>query len=235
MYILGSPTRVNQMMFMSFEGSKEKLSELLDFMYKAYGLIEEVKNIGEEGEFIIREMADAYVEGADTQDEEGEYQYHLLSKFDENTVPPNYIADSFKEVEGSQYGIITLRFPLTVSECMSYAVVPANITQTQAVRNILNSIKDDKSRLDYINAVKKLKDDYIEIAQLTTSTILVNPKYAIGNVTPKYAGKIIADNIDNPAPQEVEAQIESQGVDVFEPLPLDWKSAEDFVIKLKSL
>lgn len=235
MYVEGSPKRVREMMFMSFEGSKDKLSELLDFMYKAYGLIEEVKNIGEEGEFIIREMADAYVEGADNQSEEGEYQYHILNKFDENTVPPNYIADSYKEVEGSQYGVITLRYPLTVSACMSYGVVPANITQTQAVRNILNSIKDDKSRLDYISAVKKLKDDYIEIAQLTTSTILVNPKYAIGNVTPKYAGKIIADNIDNPAPQEVEAQIESQGVDVFEALPLNFKSAEDFVIKLKSL
>ena len=235
MYVEGSPKRVREMMFMSFKGNKEQLSELLDFMYKRYSLIEEVQNIGEAGEFIIREMSDTYVEGADNQGVQGEYQYYLLSKFDENNVPPNYIADSFKETDDSQNGIITLRYPLTVIESSYFNVVPANITQTQAVRNILNSINDDKARLDYINGVKKLKDDYVEIAQFTQSTILVNPKYAIGNVSLKYAGKVIAENIDNPAPQEAEAQVETQGADVIENVPLDWKSAEDFIIKLKSL
>lgn len=235
MYVEGSPKRVREMMFMSFKGNKEEFSELLDFMYKRYSLIEEISNIGEAGEFIIREMSDTYVEGADNQGVQGEYQYYLLSKFDENNVPPNYIADSFKETDDNQYGIITLRYPLTVIESSYFNVVPANITQTQAVRNILNSINDDKARLDYISGVKKLNDDYVEIAQFTQSTILVNPKYAIGNVSLKYAGKVIAENIDNPAPQEAEAQVETQGADVIENVPLDWKSAEDFIIKLKSL
>ena len=231
----GSPKRLLNMYFKSFKANKEGFYKLLDFMYKTYSIIEEVKNIGEEGEFIIREMSDTYVEGADNQGLQGEYQYYLLSKFDKDNVPPNYIADSFKETDDNQYGIITLRYSLTVIECSYFNVVPANITQTQAVRNILNSINDDKARLDYISGVKKLNDDYVEIAQFTQSTIRVNPKYAIGNVTPKYAGKVIADNIDNPAPQEAEAQVETQGADVIENVPLDWKSAEDFIIKLKSL
>lgn len=231
----GRMEEVRDLKFRTFEGTKEEIFTVLDFMYERYNLVEEIRAVGQEGEYIIREDEKKDYEGEESQSLEGEYQYYPMFKFDVNNVPPNYIPNSYKEVDENANGIISLKYRLDIVDSTFYFLLPVGITQTQAVRNILSIIKDDKARLDYIEAVKKLKNDYNEIAKLTESTIKISPKYAIGNVTPKYAGKIIADNIDNPAPQDDESLVESENIDVIEKIALDWNTAEDFVIKLKSL
>jgi hypothetical protein len=226
---------VYNLKFTTFQGTKSELSAILDFMYQRFNLVEEIRAVGQEGEFIIREDETMDYEGEISSGEGGEYQYYPMFKFDPNNVPPNYIANSYKEIPENPNGIITLKYPLPIVDSSYYFLLPVNITQTQAVRNILSVIKDDKERLDYIQAVKGLNNDYLEIARLTERTIKISPKYAIGNVTPKYAGKVIAENISNPAPQEAESLVQSEDIDVIDKIDLDWNTAEEFVIKLKSL
>ena len=108
---------------------------------------------------------------------------------------------------------------------------PANITKSQAVKNILNAIKDDESRLKFIEDVKALGEEYGVISELAQQVVGINPRYAIGKVGLKYAGKVISDYIKNPV--EDEAKIEVQEIE--EKTPLDFDSAQDFIIKLKSL
>jgi hypothetical protein len=64
---------------------------------------------------------------------------------------------------------------------------------------------------------------------------MFNPQYAIGKVFVWRLGRIIAENIDNPSPPEEEEIIIQAEEDEKEILPLTLETAQDFIIKFKSL
>ncbi|MEI7960782.1 MAG: strawberry notch C-terminal domain-containing protein [archaeon] len=237
MYSKGTTEDVNQMKFYYFSLNEDKLFELLDVIFERFKIMENLKDASKG--FILEKQVDPLEKGGGdiVGETQGIYDYFLTTRFDETAVPPNYIKDSFRTTPDNDYGMFSLYYPVSVVEGGIYKIVPANITQQQAVRNILNSIADDNQRLDYINGVKSMKDDYIGIAKMTQEIIGINPIYAIGLVTPKYAGKVISSNIDNPVipSADVDAEKVEVQAEAIEKVPISWDTVQDFMIKFKSL
>jgi hypothetical protein len=234
MFSKGSDEYIYNMSFISFLITKNNLQKALDYFSDTFGVLMEIQG---EQEFIIREMPDTYIPDEEIKSEEGEYQYFPIAKFNESVTPPNYIRNSYKPTEENQYGIITLKFPLSVVQSNLFKVVPANITESDAVQNILKAINEDNTRLEYINKVKEFGDDYIGIALITQEIIGVPPKYAIGLVDNYYAGKVISENINNPTPEKESKKVVTamKKESDKEKISLDWNTAQDFLIQMKSL
>lgn len=232
--------------FVTFDIEPSKLEKFLKVLAEKTKLI---ITLGGGEEYIIRYNAETGV-GKDTwtqeqgeEQEEGKYQYFLENSFKSySDLPANYIEDSFVEDGESPFGLITLRYPLNVLECAIYKVVPANITELQAVVNILNTVvqvKDDDGMLKFVEEVKALKDDYDAIGDLALATTAVPPKYAIGLVDNYYAGSVIAEHIEKAKERANRKKDETSKVKVVkeskEKIPLGWDTAQEFIIKLKKL
>lgn len=231
MYSSGSAEKFRAIEFKVFELNPTRLEKLLIYLDRKFGFLVQVNTEGAESEFIVRDLPDMFDAKAKEGEEEGVFDYYLTTTFDDKKLPPNYIDGSFKETPENDYGMVSLRYPLNIVEASIHKVFPANITKSQAVKNILNAIKDDESRLKFIEDVKALGEEYGVISELAQQVVGINPRYAIGKVGLKYAGKVISDYIKNPV--EDEAKIEVQEIE--EKTPLDFDSAQDFIIKLKSL
>ena len=217
--------------------SGEQLKPTLDYLFKNFGWVILLES--EEG-FTIREAQDIYkpTEGQ-TEEQAGEYKYYPTTTFDENNAPDNYIKGSFKESENNRYGEITLSFPIALIYRPQYKVYPADISEIDGVRAILNQITDDEKKANYIKQVKETSN-LIEIATFTQKILGFSPKFALGNVDTFEAGRIIFDNIEQ-ASKKVDEEskpskkVESKKEVETEKLPLDWETSQDFIIKLKSL
>jgi hypothetical protein len=237
MFSKGADEWVRGMKFFYFDLKEDKFFELMDIMFRDYKILEDLKDASKG--FVLEGQEDPLSKGeADTSGEkEGVYDYYLMTSFDENAVPENYIANSYKQVPEADYGMISLKFPLDLFQCGIYKVVPANITEARAMRNILNAIQDDKQKLDYIDKVKAYGNDYQGIVELTQQVTGVHPIYAIGNVKPKFAGKLIAENIDKPLPkpEEDKTDIVVSEFEKSELVSISWDSVQDFMIKFKSI
>jgi hypothetical protein len=223
------------MKFMGVEFNRTKLEEVLNYLYNQYKVLMPLK--GDIGEFVIREMADKFDQSnPNAQTEEaGIYEYFPQMLFDENNPPPNYIKGSFKPSPENSYGIIALQFPLRVFDAYTYKMLPANISEQQAVKNILKQIGDDKKLMQYIKEVKELKDDYVAVSILTQNTIGVPPIYAIGDVDPYRAGEIISNNIDIKSEDASSKKVEPKAKKERESIPLNWETLQDFLILMESL
>lgn len=221
------------MKFISFKFSKADGRMFLDYLNEKLKVLMEI--VGKDEDYVIREMPDTYVESGEAKGEEGVYQYYPLLRFDPKSTPPNYIEGSFKDTEENDYGIFSLKYPLSFVQASLFRCVPANISETQAVRNILVMIGEDDKRVKYIQDVKDLKDDYYGISLLTQSVVGIPTKYAIGLVDNESAGEIIARNIDNPTPTEKKVEVTSKEEREKDKISLDWNTAQDFIIQLKSL
>lgn len=232
--------------FVTFDVDPSKLQRFLEVLAKKTKLIITLQG-GEE--YIIRYDEstgvgkDAWTSEQTQEGKEGEYQYFLERDLkDYSDLPANYIEDSFVQDNESPFGIITLKYPLNVMESAIYKVIPANITELQAVVNILNTVvqvKGDDGMLKFVDDVKALKDDYDAIGDLTLYTTAVPPKYAIGMVDNYYAGSVIAEHIDQAKERATRKKDETATVKVIkdskEKIPLDWSTAQEFIIKLKKL
>jgi hypothetical protein len=215
----------------------DKLKPTLDYLFKNFGWIILLES--EDG-FTIRDAQDIYnPTEKESEEKAGEYKYYPSMPFDELNAPDNYIKGSFKESEFNKYGEITLAYPIALIYRPQFSVYPADISEVDAVRSILNQISDDEKKANYIKYVKE-SSDFADIGIFTQKTIGISPKYAIGNVSIYDAGRIISDNIDEASKKVEEAPKESKKVESKKEanvpkLPLDWETTQDFIIKLKSL
>lgn len=243
----GSPKYFFKMKFLTFDidsTSTQQLKSLLNYFNAEFKVLMEIKSKDGDNDYIIYKGRDMYEFKDEQKSEEGIYDYYPLLPFGENT-PPDYIDNSFREVPENEYGMISLRFALSVIQCSLFNLVPANITERKAVVNILNTIGDEAVKIDFINKVKELGDDYIGIESLAQETIGVSPSYAIGLVDSYYAGQVIAENIDKASKPSDEdgadngndKQVKTSSKEEREKvkIPLNWDTAQDFIIKLKSL
>lgn len=229
----GNSKWIWNMEFLGVQVDKSYLSDILDYLYKKYKVLMPLKS--SEGEYIIREMADKFIESSAKEEEEGVYDYYPQITFDESNPPPNYIKGSFQPSPENSKGIIALKFSMSVIESALYKMIPANISEQQAVKNIMKQIGDEKKLMQFIRDVKDLKDDYLAVAIMTQNTIGVPPKYAIGDVDAYAAGEIIANNIDVKSDDKPSKKVEQKSKKEQERIPLNWETAQDFIMQMKSL
>jgi hypothetical protein len=186
-------------------------------------------------DYVYRELSD--FKGEQSQREgEGVFQYHIIAPYSKDKTPPNFIEGSLMESkESGSYGILSTRFPLSPLEASLYNLVPFGITEYQAIQNILKAVGDAQEQERYKEKVRELAkaDNFIGIAIETQKAIGVLPRYAIGKVGLPESGKIIARNIDA-EPTETSKAVETSE-DTQDKIPLDFETAQDFIIKLKSL
>jgi hypothetical protein len=219
-----------------FQFDVNNLQPLLDYLYNSQKIIVPSPKATGENDFIVYMAEDTFVDSGESKDKEGVYNYYLLSSFNPTKVPPNYIQDSFTVVPENSNGKISTKYGLTPIECYIHKVVPADITELDAVKNILSSIKNDEDRLVFVNNVKNAGTDYMKVFSLISETLKIAPRYAIGNVSPDYAGEIVSKNIDaafkneEDTSKKVETTTEEK-----EMVSLTWETAQKFIIKLKSL
>ena len=241
MYATGSSARVNKE-FYKFEMKENAFKKVLDFIYKDFSFKQEIES---QKEFILSGLEDM-AKSESEKYKRGEYEYYPTKPFQVESAPANYIKDSYSSAPDSQYGIIKLYYPLTPFEASVLRFIPAHLTESKGVRNVLDSLEEGKAKYEWISKVKELakglSDDatenkwiYIDIANFTEEKIMFNPQYAIGKVFVWRLGRIIAENIDNPSPPEEEEIIIQAEEDEKEILPLTLETAQDFIIKFKSL
>jgi hypothetical protein len=210
----------------------DSIKKLFEYLFNKHGWLVTMK--GQE-DYVYRELSD--VKGEQSQGEgEGEFKYHIIAPFSKDKTPPNYIEGSLMESkESGSFGILSTKFALTPLEASLYNLVPFAITEYQAIQNILKAVGDAQEQERYKEKVRELAkaDNFIGIAIETQKAIGVLPRYAIGKVGLPESGKIIARNIDA-EPAEPSKAVETSE-DTQDKIPLDFETAQDFIIKLKSL
>jgi hypothetical protein len=209
------------------------LKNLFNYLFNKHGWLVSMK--GQE-EYVYRLLVDSKNTSDDEEQNETYFKYHVIAPFTKDKTPPNYIEDSYLQAkESGSYGTLATKFALTPLEASLYNLVPFAITEYQAVQNILKAVGDETAQSDFKVKVRELavNNDYIKIAILTQKAIGVLPRYAIGKVGLPESGKIIANNIDA-TPTEPSKAVETSE-DSNDTIPLDFDTAQDFIIKLKSL
>lgn len=240
LYCTGSYEWFSNMKFVTFTIREENLANFCAILHKVLNTHVLLKQENTEENYIIYQNIDADVTSQEENQKEGEYKYYPIVRFEDNNTIPNYIKGSFQNSDENNYGIITLRFPLNIIECNSYKVVPADITEAEAMQNILNIITDVETKKEFKKKVKELGTSYGAISTYTQSVIGINPKFGIGLVDSYYAGQIIAENIDveeseNPNEGGRKVETSSAADRQNDNISLDWESAQDFIIKLNSI
>jgi hypothetical protein len=210
------------------------LKKLFDWLFYKHGWL--VSMTGEQ-DYLYTKLEDPKKTKTDTDDKgEGVYKYHLIAPYSKDKIPPNFIDGSYLEAkESGSYGILATKFTLTALEASRYNLVPFGITEYQAVQNILKEIGGEQEQNQFKEKVRVLANDkdYHEIAIFAQEILGVLPRYAIGKVSLPESGRIIANNIDA-KPSDTSMPVkESEEEDVV--FPLDFQTAQDFIIKLKSL
>ena len=212
-----------------------KLFEYFDTKYDWY-----IQNNIDNQDFVIFESQDAYKqEGDEVEEKAGEYKYYPTTPFKEDDAPDNYIQGSFKESSENRYGEITLSFPTRLIYRPQFKIVPADITELEGVKSIVNQITNDAERENYIKMVKE-SSNFTDISIFTQKVLGFSPKFALGNVDTYDGGRIISENIDEASKKDTSSSKESKKVETkaeveLPKIPLDWETAQDFIIKLKSL
>ena len=86
----------------------------------------------------------------------------------------------------------------------------------------------------------KESSNFTDISIFTQKVLGFSPKFALGNVDTYDGGRIISENIDEASKKDTSSSKESKKVETkaeveLPKIPLDWETAQDFIIKLKSL
>lgn len=210
-----------------------EFKKLLNYLFEKHGWLVQMK--GQE-QFLYTELKDPKRKQQEGQEGEGVFQYHIIAPYSKDKTPPNFIEGSLMESkESGSYGVLSTRFALSPLEASLYNLVPFGITEYQAIQNILKAVGDTQEQERYKEKVRELakSDNFIGIAIETQKAIGVLPRYAIGKVSLPESGKIIARNIDA-EPTEPSKAVETSE-ETQDRIPLDFETAQDFIIKLKSL
>jgi len=208
----------------------DQLQEALKFFFKKTNAY---VSIGAKS-FVVIRNDDTFDTNADNRGgKSGAYQYYPLFEVKTGSEPPNFV--SMEKSDQNPYGIVTVRFPLTPFEARSYYMIPVNPSPSLVIDTIKKAIKSDSEWVEYKAEVKALQEDYTGIELLTESKIGGFPlKYLIGRA--KNGGKIISDNIElDTTKQEDVPTTTEQEEHTTELIPLDFDSAQDFLIKLKTI
>jgi hypothetical protein len=242
MYVTGSEKSV-RMEFFVLRLNEKTFLYVMEYIYKEFGFKQQIDSAQGEG-FIVLNMED--MSKGESKYKKGEYEYYPLTPFEVSSPPANYIEGSFEVSDKNTYGKIKLYYPANTVEASLNQIVPANITESQAVRNILDTMATEKDRKEFEVKVKELSKDvtgdfaldkvvYRDIYSLAMDYILVDPKFAVGNVLPSKVGRIIADNIGKPAPAPEDDKKVEVDTDEVESAPVNYDTVQTFLIKLKSL
>jgi len=220
------------------ESDIDKLSDLFAYFDKKYDWYIQDKQGNKN--FVIFEAEDVNKqEGDDVEEKAGEYKYYPTNPFNESDAPDNYIQGSFKESSENRYGEITLSFPTRLIYRPQFKILPADITELEGVKSIVNQITNDAEKESYIKMVKE-SSNFTDISIFTQKILGFSPKFALGNVDTYDAGRIISENIEEASKKDTSSSKESKKVETkaeveLPKIPLDWETAQDFIIKLKSL
>ncbi len=218
-----------KILFLVFALNEEQYKKLVDYLYHQKIFVEIVDV---ESDFIVRDLPDTLIEQA-TQEENGrgEYAYRIQSGFDEEQLPPDFISYD------KQKGIVITAFQLQPVYARAYKLVPLQINAGKAVRSILALLGDDVQKKEFIDQVLSMGDNYVDVGEFTEKTIKMPVKYAVGNMDIYYAGKVISEYLHSPEtggadeiPDEESALPEVER----EVIHLNWDSAQDYLIKMKS-
>ena len=116
-------------------------------------------------------------EGDNVEEKAGEYKYYPTTPFKESDAPDNYIKGSYKESDENRYGEILLSFPTPLIYRPQFKIVPADLTELEGVKAILNQISNDAEKEQYIKMVKEA-NNFTDIA-IFTQRMLVFPEICI--------------------------------------------------------
>lgn len=213
----------------------DTFNNLVGFISKYSWYIQSKQN---DDKFVIFEAQDVYKqEGDEVEEVAGEYKYFPIAPFNENEAPDNYIQGSYKENSENKYGEITLSFPTPLIYRPQFKIVPADLTEVEGVKSILNQISNDSEKEKYIKMVKE-SSNFTDISIFTQRLLGFSPKFALGNVDTYEAGRIIFENIDEATKEDStkkSKKVETKSEAELPKIPLNWETAQDFIIKLKSL
>jgi hypothetical protein len=209
------------------------LKKLFDYLFNKHGWLVSMK--GQE-DYLYEQLEDSKTTDGEEKQEETVYKYHIIAPFTKDKTPPNFIEGSYLQAkESGSYGTLATKFAVTPLEASLYNLVPYGITEYEAVQNILKAVGGETEQKEFKIKVRELaaNNENIKIAIFTQKAIGVLPRYAIGKVGLPESGKIIANNIDA-TPTEPSKAVETSE-DFDEKIPLTYDTAQDFIIKLKSL
>lgn len=195
----------------------------------------------------ISRRQDIYKIGMDDEDksEVGEYFYRLLVPYESISTKLSSFSkfDSYEKSEKG-YGIVKLNRRATAIEATTYSLMPTNPTPQQMITDTL-SLFSDNVRLDFNQKMKKMISDGIsevEIGMYVEDQIqgkILSLKNIFGVYADDYEfiGKLFKDFEEGkieefklPEKGDEEYEYEEEKVD----LPLDYDTAQDFIISLMS-
>ena len=231
---------IPSMEFMRFTSYKvDKFLDILTVIYQKYKVLIKLKPLDQQDTFILFKAPDAGAELDEEQGEAGgEYSYYIRGDWGRIEEIPNYIDGSFEQMSDPRNpkikGRLKVKFKVTPVECRSLNILP-DVTESEGMRNLLLSLPDDASRIKFKASVAELGDEYSDIAFLASKALGVDFVYAFGSENNRMVGKIISDNINIPLDVETGKKIDIYEGIMNEKIPLNWDSAQDFIIKIQSL
>jgi hypothetical protein len=202
------------------------------FLDYIYGLDKESFGI-DGGDYIIRESKDVDLKsGKDDDDESGIFTYYPTSKFEDSNKPPYFV--SWSTTPQNIYGVVVLSKIMSPLAALSYGYIPVEIEKGAAVRNFMTLFSDEKNKQDFIYEVQMLGDNYIKIGKLAVQQTSIPIKFSFGDVDLYTAGEILAEYAQDPS-KYIEEKVEKKEREEMPKVPLTYESAQDFLIRIKSI
>lgn len=213
-----------------FKCGEVALKAILDYFWKEEKMSLAVSG----GVYVVKDAKDVDVQAEEAgQGKKGAYFYYPLQQFDPNSKPPNFVG--WEETPDSTYGRVTVSFLMSPIAARSYGYVPVNVEKGAAIRNFMTMIPDVAKKQEFLTEVKNLKEDYLEVGLLAEQFTSNLPlKYSFGRIDTYSAGEIIAEYAQDPTKYDAEV-IEEKDEAKAVIIPISFESAQDFLIKMKSL
>jgi hypothetical protein len=226
--------------------AKDFFKELTDYVASVLQIKIELKSASDETIKGMPDPYDMFKDDKKQEEKEGEYIYMFLSPpdvhIDKITSDSKFIK-ILKKSEGGEgmFGSVYFKFRPSVSDAISYSMMPLNPTPNEMIADTLSVLSDDdkiKLRLDLEKAVKEGKTDD-ELGGIVINYIKTRI-YARKVIYGYYSGKedigLIFRNFvlgkETDLPQE--AKGEEKEPEEREKIELNMESAQDFILLLSS-
>jgi hypothetical protein len=222
--------------------------KMIDLFAKIYELMPFSMTINTKaGAEAISRRQDVYKIGMEDEDksEVGEYFYRLLVPYESISTKLSGFSkfDSYEKTDKG-YGIVKLNRRATAIESTTYSLMPINPTPQQMVTDTL-SLLSDNARLDFNQKIKKAIEEgksMIEIGmyveeQIQGKVLSMKNIYGVYADEYEFIGKLFVDFEEG---RIEDFKLPEKGGDEYEydeekvDLPLDYDTAQDFIISLIS-
>ena len=218
------------LVYNAFNCGEVALKSILDYFWEQDKISIAVSG----GVYVVRDAKDVDLKTEEKgAGQKGAYFYYPLQTFDPNNKPPNFVG--YEQIPESQFGKVTVSYLMSPIAARSYGYIPVNLEKGAAIRNFMSMIPDVVKKTEFIEEVKKLKDDYVDIGLLAeryTSNLPL--KYSFGKIDVYTAGEIIAEYAADPSKYDVTV-IEEKPETTAQVIPISYESAQDFLIQMKSI